>query len=370
MALWEQLIDNEHAANAVWEWDGSGFRENSWQNLVDSAQRVAGRLRARGVGRGSIVPAVLTNGPEVTPAFMGIWLAGGTIASLPIIARGMTVETYMEQLAGCCNALDAEWLLAEERFLDFMPQDHTFGVEIVGYGSLLQGRPLEPDPPPLDKTIFIQFSSGTTGDPRGVELTGFAIESQLEMLTRHLAIDPEVDVGYMWLPQSHDMGFFGCTLLAWYSGIRGVKSTPERFLASPRDWFDDCAHYGATVTAGPPFAVAVATRAERVRSSAEPLRLRLCLVGAEDVPWDVLTDAAEVFKDRGLAIETFTPAYGLAEATLAVTADSVEDSPRALTVDVAALEAGELAIVNEDAQNSRTLVSAGRPVMGTGVQID
>jgi acyl-CoA synthetase (AMP-forming)/AMP-acid ligase II len=370
MTLWEQLIENEYGANTVWEWDGAEFREGSWRRLVEAARGIAASLRKRGVGRGSIVPAVLTNGPDVTPAFMGIWMAGGTIASLPIIARGMSVETYMQQLTSCCHALGAEWLLAEERFLDFMPRDGGLGVEVVGYGSLLGASPIDPEPPALDKTIFIQFSSGTTGEPHGVELSGAAIEAQLQLLTSHLAIDPESDVGCMWLPQSHDMGFFGCTLLAWYSGIRGVKSTPERFLASPRDWLDDCARFGATVTAGPPFAVAVATRAERIRPSPEPLKLRLCLVGAEDVPWNVLTDAVEAFGPRGLALETFTPAYGLAEATLAVTAYRVEDPPQSLHVDVAALESGEIVTTAPFAPNSRTLVSAGRPLAGTVVQID
>jgi fatty-acyl-CoA synthase len=282
----------------------------------------------------------------------------------------MTIEGYTAQLRKCCNALGAEWFIAEERFLALMPRGIELGVEAVGYASLLTGQTCEPEPPALDQTIFIQFSSGTTGEPRGVELSGQAIEAQLDMLAAHLSIDPEQDVGYMWLPQSHDMGFFGCTLLAWYTGIRGVKSTPERFLESPRNWFDDCATFGATVTAGPPFAVAVATRAERVRSSGDQLQLRLCLVGAEDVRWDVLVDAVEVFGQRGISLETFTPAYGLAEATLAVTVDEVDRAPHVRHVDVVALEHGRLVEVERDAPTARALVSAGRPIGDTKVTTD
>jgi fatty-acyl-CoA synthase len=105
MTLWEQLVANEHGANTVWEWDGGEFRQTSWQKLVESARRVAGTLRARGVGRDTVVPALLTNGPDVTPAILGIWLAGATIASLPIIARGMRFESYVEQLSACCKTL-------------------------------------------------------------------------------------------------------------------------------------------------------------------------------------------------------------------------------------------------------------------------
>jgi acyl-CoA synthetase (AMP-forming)/AMP-acid ligase II len=366
MSFWERMIENPYADNPVWEWDGVEFRESTWRATVAAAEVVASNLRARGVTPGAVVPAVLTNGPDVSPGILGIWLAGATIASLPIIARGMSVERYMAQLTRLCRTLDATWLLAEERFLALMPPELRLGVDVVGYASLLSGCPGPIEPPPLDQTIFIQFSSGTTGEPRGVELSGLAIEAQLRMLARHLAIDPERDVGYMWLPQSHDMGFFGCTLLARYCGTRGIKSTPERFLESPRNWFEDCSRFRATMTAGPPSAIALATRAERIRSSGESLDdLRLCLVGAETISWSVLSAAAETFAHRGLRLEAFTPAYGLAEATLAVTVDRVEAPPRYIDVD-----AGHLRGASAGSTATRRLVSSGTPLQSTTVRID
>jgi fatty-acyl-CoA synthase len=185
-----------------------------------------------------------------------------------------------------------------------------------------------------------------------------------------LEIDSERDIGCMWLPLSHDMGLFGGAFLAWYMGMRAVKSTPERFLQAPRSWFDDCAQFGATITFGPPSALAMASYAEAARSSGEPLRLRVCLVGAEMVDWAVLERAAEVFASRGLEPSTFTTAYGLAEATLAVTVGELDRPPVFVDVDADALTLGTMHLADPGDPRARRLVSAGTPMKDTEVSID
>jgi len=229
MGFWEQMIENPYGANPGWEWDGAEFRPTTWQTTVATAEVMAFNLRARGVGAGTVVPAVLTNGPEVTSAILGIWLAGATVASLPIIARGMTIPSYMTQLTRLCQALGAEWLLAEERFLQLMPPELRLGVDVLTYETLLSGHTGLAEPPALEERIFIQFSSGTTAEPRGVELSGLAIEAQLEMLARHLQLDPERDLGYMWLPQSHDMNRHAAgSMTARASVPRSLRGLPPR----------------------------------------------------------------------------------------------------------------------------------------------
>jgi acyl-CoA synthetase (AMP-forming)/AMP-acid ligase II len=300
---------------------------------------------------------------------MGIWFTGATIASLPIIARGMSLTHYTTQLKRLCTLLDSDILLVEERFMPFLPDSNELGVELIGYHSLIETAALAPvDPPPLDQTIFIQFSSGTTGEPRGVTLSGQAIETQMSALMERFEIDPVRDTGYMWLPKSHDMGFFGGSLLAWYSGMRGVKSTPERFLESPRSWFDDCARFGVTVTAGPPFAVDMAARAERVRPGTGALSIRICLVGAELVDWEILESAASIFASRGITVDLFTSAYGLAEATLGVTVGDLATPPHFIDIDSDALLEGTIKEVTEDDPARRRLVSAGTPLRDTDVR--
>jgi fatty-acyl-CoA synthase len=339
--------------------------------VLQAGRNVAAGLRRRGIGRGDVVPAVITNMPDATAGWAGIWGAGAAIASLPIPARGMTVEGYLRQLDELCRRLGAPFFLAEERFLEFMPPDAPISAKPVGYRSLIETPERAPfEPPAEDQTIFVQFSSGTTAEPRGVELTGRAIDAQMQMLSERMRIDPERDVGYIWLPLSHDMGFFGCNLLAVYNGMKGIRSTPERFLMSPRSWFDDCAEMGATVTAGPPSALQMAARAERSGSAAERLALRVCLVGAEAVHWDVLEAAVAALGPRGLAMETLTVAYGLAEATLAVSVGDLDAPAAYLHVDGDALANGRIEEVKAGAPAARRIVSTGRPVGATQVEVD
>jgi fatty-acyl-CoA synthase len=371
MIVWDAMTHPRTLAREIWEWDGERYRAGTYGDLLSDARCAAAALRRRGVAPGTMVGGVLTNGPETTRAAMGVMFTGAAFASLPIIARGMSLASYARQLAGMCKHLGADLLLAEERFLRAMPAGLDLGVGVVSYASLLESTEMiDVTPPELDEVLFIQFSSGTTGQPRGVQLTGSAIEAQLIRLADSLAIDSERDIGCMWLPMSHDMGIFGGAFLAWYTGMRAVQSTPERFLQAPRSWFDDCARFGATVTAGPPSALAMASRAEAVRSSGRPLRLRVCLVGAEMVDWPVLERAAQVFAPRGLELSTFTTAYGLAEATLAATVGDLDRAPAFVDVDADALALGTVHLTDASDPRARRLVSAGTPLKDTEVSID
>ncbi|HEX7289598.1 MAG TPA: AMP-binding protein [Conexibacter sp.] len=371
MTLWDELLAPEKLAQELWEWTGTRFERQRFEDVLQTGRHVAAGLRRRGVGRGSIVPAVITNMPDATAGYVGVWAAGAALASLPIPARGMSVETYVGQLDALCRLLGSPFFLAEERFLQFMPEDAPITAEGIGYRSLIETpERAEVEPPDPDGVVFVQFSSGTTGEPRGVELSGRAIDAQMRMLADRMQIDPERDVGYIWLPLSHDMGFFGCNLLAIYTGMRGVRSLPERFLMSPRSWFDDCAEMGVTVTAGPPSALHLATRAASGSSATKPLSLRVCLVGAEPVQWNVLEKAASALAPRGLKIDAFTNAYGLAETTLAVTVGALEEPPRYLHVDRDALSNGRVEQVGSDAPGAQRIVSAGTPVGSTAIEID
>lgn len=355
----------------TWQWDGTQFRRRTWGDGVAAARHAAAGLRRRGVGPGSVVAVVITNGPDAIPCVGGAWFTGARVASLPIISRGMTASGYAAQLRRLCRLLAADCLIVEDRFLSFLPEDLDLGTEVLGCRGLIETADVaDVDPPPPGETMFIQFSSGTTGEPRGAELTGAAIDAQLAALAREGQIDPERDVGYTWLPMSHDMGFFGCTLLAWYLGIPGVVATPERFLASPRTWLDDCADFGATLTAAPPFALDLAARAERLRSSGKPLRLRQCMVGAEEILWPTLENAVEAFAPRGLTAEALAPGYGLAEAVLGVTGESLDSAPEFLDVDREALAEGRVEVVAPGHPGARRLVSAGRPLPGIEVRVE
>jgi acyl-CoA synthetase (AMP-forming)/AMP-acid ligase II len=372
MGLWDEILGPGGSSQWSWVWNGHEYERETYADTYTKARRVAAALKQRGVGAGSVVAAVITNSVPSVCGFLGAWWAGAKVASLPIIARGQAMDDYIALLRKLCESLGAECLLIESRFAGFLT-DAGFGPEppILTNERLVE-HPNRADiaPPPEDDVMFVQFSSGTTAEPRGVELTGTAIDAQLRRLADRLAIDPAHDIGAMWLPLSHDMGFFGGDVLAWYSGMRGILSTPERFLAQPWTWFDDCARFGATLTVAPSFAYALAARAATDRSLPGPLSLRLCLTGGEVVSMSHLASCATAFEPYGLTLTPFTPAYGLAEATLAVTIGDFSAEPRCTSVDFERLVRGEVSIVEDGGPGARELVSCGALLPGFSVSSD
>src|SRR5947209_1612879 len=152
----------------------------------------------------------------------------------------MGPDVYGGQISTICAKLGAGRILVEDRFAAALGDEAIAGVAAASFESLDADGPISPAPLAPDDVAFVQYSSGSTGDPRGCMLTTRAIEWQLELLAEALDLDPTTDQGVMWLPLSHDMGFFGCLMLSFAKGMRLVVSSPERFLRTPRTWFGDC----------------------------------------------------------------------------------------------------------------------------------
>lgn len=349
-------------------WRESLFESATWDDLRQAGQRAAAGVRQAGVEPNSFVPCVLTNSFAVAAGVLGVWLAGGIVVSLPTIARGVSIATYRRQLGELCANHHADLLLIEERFLPFLDEGDELSARLVSYESLPGSRTIDPCPPAENDVAFIQYSSGSTREPKGCAITTRAIAEQLQTLRAALGIDPDRDKGAMWLPLSHDMGFFGGLLLCWTARIPGLLSTPERFLTAPRTWLNDCAEFDATITAAPNFALDVAIRAARAAPPSKAIPLRACVLGGERVEGTTLEEANTVLGPYGLTLEAITPAYGLAEATLAVTAGTPGEAPAVIELDSRALLAGEL---REPTLGSPTtsVVSTGGPLAGAHVRI-
>jgi acyl-CoA synthetase (AMP-forming)/AMP-acid ligase II len=196
-------------------------------------------------------------------------------------------------------------------------------------------------------------------------LTASAVAWQLAALERALDIDPEVDTGVAWLPMAHDMGLFGCVLLTYWTSHRLVLGTPERFLTRPHTWLDDCAHFGATVSAAPGFALGFAARAA-ARRSPPPLAIRGLVLGGDRIAATMLDRAATALGGI-MPRSALMPAYGLAEVTLAATMTPIGSGPRVAAVDPLALSAGEVAVLDDP--RAARIVSAGPPLPGVRVEV-
>ena len=333
------------------------------------ARRMAGALRARGVGAGDRVALVFPTSPGFLDAFFGVLLAGAVPVPLyPPVRLGRLAE-YHVATARMIAAVGARLVLADAAT------------------RTLLGTPVESSRPPLGCATpeelgpagelevgvapgalgLIQFSSGSTADPRPVALSHDNLVSQLAAL--RALLPPEEGTsqkGVSWLPLYHDMGLIGCLLQAVYYPAPLVLIPPELFLARPALWLRAIARHRATISVAPSFAYALCER--RVRDEdlidADLSSWRLALCGAEPVSLESLERFARRFAPFGFDRRSLRPVYGLAEASLAVTFTPGGREVRALRVDPV-----RLAATGEAVEGTRAIVSVGTPVPGTDVEL-
>lgn len=173
-----------------------------------------------------------------------------------------------------------------------------------------------------EETAFIQFSSGSTQQPKGIVISHTNVLHNLNGIHHAFAIT-ESDIGLCWLPLHHDMGLIGHVLQPVFSGIRNYFMTPADFIAQPRRWLAAISRHSASISGAPAFAYRLCTSMgeEKTGDSQSGLdlsRWRLAYCGAEKIDADVLQDFAEDRVADNFCLSAFYPCYGLAESTLFV----------------------------------------------------
>ena len=219
--------------------------------------------------------------------------------------------------------------------------------------------------PAASKIMFLQYTSGSTMEPKGVMVTHENI-----LQTCPLVIDHPSPVVVSWLPQYHDMGLIGCYL---YPALRGGTTygfASMDFIQRPILWFDTITAYKATATAAPNFAYDYCLRAGRLpKESLEDCdlsSLRVLMCAAEPVKAETFTRFLEAFQPYGLKSESFYAAFGLAENTLAVSLGG-----RTIVSNKRALALGKVRMTTEvsEIDGATQIVSCGKPIDGIDVKI-
>jgi fatty-acyl-CoA synthase len=354
--------------------DGPGDRVE-WAVLHEEAKAMAVALARRGVGPGAHV-AILgpTSRPLVT-AIQATWLAGATVVVLPLPMRMNSLDDFLVQTRARVRAADTTLVVADAMLAGFIQPEP--GDPPVVLLDALAGDASDPwawDAPKDDPQALgiLQFTSGSTADPKGVMLPHATICANLDAIAAAAELDPDVDVLCSWLPLYHDMGLIGLLTLGMTTGTDLALAPPQDFLASPGRWMQWMSDHGATATAGPNFSYALAARALR-RLAPGTLNLsplRVALNGAEAVDPKAVGDFVAAGAAQGLNPGAVFPAFGMAEATLAVTFPTPGQGLRTDPIDRRVLETDAYAAPGDpDGENTRHLVLLGRPVPGLEVRI-
>ncbi|MGQ9475443.1 MAG: fatty acyl-AMP ligase [Actinomycetota bacterium] len=370
-SVWEYVVDGIMSSRRgliILEEDGE--RAFAPRELVREALRVAGGLARLGIRSGDRVGIMAQTTPHTVLTFLGCWAAGAVAVPLPLPMRAVDPASFMEQSRRRLEKVGAEMLALPGAFVSLVS-----GMEgrfrLVAMEDLVAGEEAEPVHRGREDVALVQFTSGSTSEPRGVILTHGNILANAGAIAGKVNAGPW-DTVVSWMPLYHDMGLIGFMITALGAGCSLVLMSPQRFVADPSLWLRACGEYRATITGGPNFAYALSTRVLRSGGLAgtDLSSLRLALNGAEPIDPQVLDELVEAGADNRLRPEVPYPVYGLAEATLAVTFPEPGKIYRKDHVSRRGIEErGEAIPCVPDSGDARCLVALGRPLPGLEVRI-
>ncbi len=222
---------------------------------------------------------------------------------------------------------------------------------------------------------FLQYTSGSTGHPKGVMLDHGNLLANLDMIQRNFGMRSDDKVA-SWLPPYHDMGLIGTILEPLYVGGQAILLSPMGFLRKPRRWLEAITQYRANVTGGPNFGYDLCVRKipKEQRAGLDLSMLEVAFVGAEPIRARTLKSFAEAFAPCGFRKSSYLPCYGLAEATLLVSGAAGENSDirgggyRTMSVDKADYEAGQIRL-SEDPTANLSITGSGHMSPALDIQI-
>ena len=365
------------------EGEGSSL---TFGELLEGAERVAADLAQRGIGRGDTVALMLPTSRDFFLAFAGTLLAGATPVPIYPPFRADRIAEYAERQSAILANAGARLLVTfrEAASVAKLLKPLVSSLEGVATAeALASSRAAAPLGPQLhsraEDLALLQYTSGSTGNPKGVMLTHANLLANVRAIGEALALRND-DVGVSWLPLYHDMGLIGAWLMPLYFGLPVVVLSPLAFLSRPARWLRAFHRYRGTIGAAPNFAyeLAAAKISDDEIQGLDLSAWRAALNGAEPVLPATLDRFAKRFASCGFRRETLLPVYGLAEASLAVTIPPVGRGPLVDHLDRAAFAQQARAVPappdasapnsNED-PNVISFVSVGPPVPRHEVRI-
>ncbi len=336
--------------------------------LWDEARAVAGGLTARGLGRGDRVALMLRTERAFFPTFIGTLMAGCVPAPLYPPFRADRIEEYAARQVAILRNAGARLLVAfaeVQRVAALLKQQAPSLEAVVGTDEL-PGEARRPVPTTGDDPALIQYTSGSTGEPKGVLLTNANVLANIRAIIERLGFAGN-DVGVSWLPLYHDMGLIGAWLGTLYTGAPLVLMSPLAFLARPVRWLQALSTHRGTVSPAPNFAydLCVSRISDDELDGLDLRSVRTLLNGSEAVSPDTLRRFNERFAPYGLDPTAILPVYGLAECTVGLATPTVGTPFRIDRIDRERYElSGEAAAAAADDAHALEFVSCGRVLAG------
>lgn len=351
----------------------------NYGELLAGASSVATGLVARGLDKAETVSLMLPTGQDFFFAFFGILLAGGVPVPIYPPFKASQLEEYAQRQSRILQNAGTRFLITfrhAERLAHLLKAGipSLKGVvtveELTGESArrqLHKGRTAIRG----DEVALIQYTSGSTGDPKGVVLKHSNLLANIRAIGGGLRLQPR-DFGVSWLPLYHDMGLIGSWLTALCYGVPIAILSPLAFLSRPERWLWAIHEHRGTVSAAPNFAYELCARKvdERAIEGLDLSCWRAAVNGAEPISPETLERFTRRFEPHGFRAEAFVPVYGLAESSVALTFPPLGRKPRLDRIRREPFESAGTALpCPESEASSLRFVSEGEPLAGHEVRV-
>jgi fatty-acyl-CoA synthase len=345
-----------------------------YSQLRADALEMAYRLIAEGVAKGDRVALIAETGPEFAALFCGAIYAGAWPVPLPLPTTFGGKENYIEQLGVQLESADPKLLLHPAEIGEMASaaagRQGCAGIDWESFAARPAPEAALPEAS-SDDICYLQYSSGSTRFPTGVAVTHKALLHNLYGHAETMNIG-EGDRGISWLPLYHDMGLVGCLLSMIANQVSADYLKTEHFARRPLAWLDLISrNEGYSLSYSPTFGYDICARRISSQSSVterfDLSRWRLAGNGADMIRPDVMQNFVNAFAAAGFKASAFTPSYGLAEATLAVTV-----MPPGEGIRVELVEEERLSGTKRDLSRParyRAIVNCGKPLPDMEVEI-
>ncbi|MFC3100049.1 fatty acyl-AMP ligase [Altererythrobacter lauratis] len=345
-----------------------------YSEMRADAVNMAYRLIDAGIVKGDRVALIAETGPDFAALFCACTLAGAWPVPLPLPTTFGGKDSYIEQLGIQLSSADPKMLIYPPEIAEMaQAAADRQGCEGVDWASFAT-RPAPPVDLPTaqpDDICYLQYSSGSTRFPQGVAVTHRALLHNLYGHAASMNIG-DGDRGISWLPWYHDMGLVGCFLSLVANQVSVDYLKTEHFARRPLAWLDLISrNKGFSLSYSPTFGYDICARRISSQSNVaerfDLSRWRLAGNGADMIRPDVMQNFVNAFAPAGFKASAFTPSYGLAEATLAVTV-----MPPGEGIRVELVEEERLSGAPRDLSRParyRAIVNCGKPLPDMDVEI-
>ena len=344
----------------------------TFADLQSKSRTTARKLMNVGLNRGDRVGIVAETGADFMIVFFACQYAGLIPCPMPYSMYIGGKDAYVNRVAGMLRAANANAVVTSADLENQIREGGALvGVTRILTHDALQAVPesdADLQPFAADEVAYIQYSSGSTSEPKGVLITQKSIMANADGILRYgLAVNAN-DRAFSWLPLYHDMGLVGFCLSPMLAQVSVDFLATTAFARRPALWLKLMSERRTTISYSPTFGYDLA--AKRINGDAASLdlsALRIAGIGGDMVRPDVLNTFAKTLDVAKFNARAFLPSYGMAESTLAVSFTSLNEPVRTDTVVRDAMKSKGIAVLADsksDSTKTRSFVICGKPLPG------